>query len=305
MHREKKYFYCALISASSTYMFPLMFMVVMGIAVSQSIRAQDAAGDIQDLSNMHYPLGVAAKKGGELFIADRLLPGIWKVANGRTVRFVAGAKKFRSPLSSIRAVAVGPNGDIFAADSGTREIYSVSEDGSPSPLTGGKIGIPMDMAANSRGQLFVSDLETHQIWKIDVKKGDVEQYISLPTPRGLFVDQNDQLWVVSTGQNQVIRLDQKKEITSVVKNQPFDFPQDIVVDSSGVAYVTDNYKKCVWRIPVNGKPEVWAGGKPLKGPVGIALQQESILVADPKAKQIFKIDHRGSEEGVVTSALQE
>lgn len=267
-------------------------------AAAPAAAAPEATTAERESAGLQYPLGVAVGADGGLVVADRLLPGLWRVADGRASILAAGTKRFRTPLNAVRAVAVAPDGTVFAGDSATREIYRIAADGTPEPLTAGAIGIPVDIAIDSRGRLFVSDLETQRVWRIDPDTPTAPvEVVVLVGPRGLFVDADDRLWVVAaSGDAPLVRVGGDGVVEPVVRTRAFGFPHDVVVDADGVAYVSDNYGHCVWRVPPGGEPERWAEGTPLVGPVGLALRDGRVVVADPGARQVFALDAAGTPE---------
>ena len=67
------------------------------------------------------------------------------------------------------SLAIDRDGKVLAGDSATREVYRFDQPGKPTPLIKGAqagIGIPMALAVDSKGNIFVADLETHWIWKL-------------------------------------------------------------------------------------------------------------------------------------------
>ncbi len=127
---------------------------------------------------LRYPLSIAVHRSGAVYLADRNLPGVWRIEGERLGLFFRGSKKFRTPLNAIRCVAFDGDGKLLAGDTATRDIYRFDEKGSPQSLTGkgkpfGQIGIPMAIVADSEGNLLVSDLETHRIVKVPKEGGEV------------------------------------------------------------------------------------------------------------------------------------
>jgi streptogramin lyase len=160
-------------------------------------------------AELQYPLAVAAAPDGTIYLADRLLPGIWKVdKEGQLSLFFEASKKFRTPLNAIRCLAIDQKGRLLAGDSSTRDIYRFDEGNTPTPLTKGEnagIGIPMAIAVHSSGEIYVADLEIHRIVKVPEAGGRAVEVAEVPAPRGLWFDKQDRLWIVSHGPDQVLR----------------------------------------------------------------------------------------------------
>jgi sugar lactone lactonase YvrE len=266
-------------------LFRLMAAVPVAVSVAASVigsTADTAAG-----AEMLYPLSVAVTEGGEIFIADRELPGIWRIKDAKQTQFFAGSKKFKTPLNAIRCVAIDAQGRLLAGDSSTREIYRFGAQGAPTPLTQGGIGIPMALAVNSKGEILVCDLETHQIVKVPEDGGTPEKFAEIRAPRGIAVDPQDRVWVVAHAKNQVVRFDAAGQAEVIVEGRPFQFPHTIALDEKLNAYICDGYAKTVWKVPVGGKPEKWIDDPRLVNPVGVAYRGGRLLIADPRAKSIF------------------
>ena len=270
----------------------LLAVALLAVASAAVARAQEG-GDEAD--GFRYPLGVTAAADGSLYVADRLLPGVWKVTGGKATVFSQGSKQFRTPLNATRAVAVAADGSVYVGDSATREVYRLDADGTPTPLTDGAIGIPVDIAIDSTGTLYVSDLETQRIWKVPAEGGAPEELVQLAAPRGLFVDESDQLWAIAaSGEAPLVKVAADGSIEPVVGTRAFEFPHDVVVDDEGTAFVSDNYASCVWKVSTAGEVEKLVSGAPLQGPVGLAHTTAGVVVADPRAKAVFVIDAAGA-----------
>jgi sugar lactone lactonase YvrE len=274
-----------------------MRSVCFAVAVAtlgSSAFAQDA---------MVYPLSVVAK-GETIFVADRSKPGtapaIWKIEGGKAEVFFKGQKKYRTPLNAVRCLAIDHEGKLLAGDSATRDIYRFGDDGKPVALTGGKIGIPMSIVVTKDGTIYVADLEVHRIWKVPAKGGKPEEFAVINSPRGLALDKDERLWILSTSSKdgQIQRADKDGKLESIVKDKPFQMPHNIVVTEDGTAFVTDNYAGAVWKVSVDGKPEKAISGEPMKKPVGLYLSGKEVLIADPHARAIFS----GTLEGGSLSA---
>jgi sugar lactone lactonase YvrE len=245
-----------------------------------------------------YPVGIAVDKSQAIYLADRNLPGIWLMKDGKIAPYFTGSKKFRTPLNAVRCVAIDNDGKLLAGDSATREVYRFDAAGKPTPLTNGGIGIPMSIACAKNGDLFVADLELHSIWKVAQGSEKPTTFVAVLAPRALFLDDQEQLWVVSHGNNQLLKVNAEGKTEVVVKGRPFEFPSAVVVNDEGVAFVCDTYAKAIWRVSPGKMPEKWVSGEPLVSPVGLAWQEKNLLVVDPRAKGLVRVSPTGEMEKI-------
>jgi sugar lactone lactonase YvrE len=255
------------------------------LAVSPLLHAQE----------MQYPLDVVEKDEQTFYVADRNLPGVWVVTDGKAEIFFQGSKKFRTPLNAIRCLAVDEKGHLLAGDSSTRDIYRFNEKGEPTPLTDGHIGIPMSIVVAKSGDIYVADLELHRIWKVPSAGGKPEEVAVVAAPRGLAIDSEGKLWIVSHGPNQVLKLNPEDgSIETIVKGMPFQFAHQIVLKNDTNGYVVDGYAKTIWKVEPGKDPEKLVAGEPLKNPVGLSLTKDGLLVADPHKKAIYFVAKDGT-----------
>jgi hypothetical protein len=232
---------------------------------------------------MQYPIDVAAGEDGAIYIADRRLPGVLKLADGELTVLARGTTTFRTPLNAIRCVAVGRDGTVYAGDSATRDVFRVSPEGDLTPLTNGAIGIPMDIAEDSVGNLYVTDTELHRVWRVPAAGGDPESFATVAGPRGIAVDDEDHVWVLSLQAPQLRRFAPDGTEEVIVADLVFEFPHQIVLTEEA-AIISDGYGKCLWRVPrTGGSPEKWVEGEPFANPVGLAVQEANVLVVDPRS----------------------
>jgi sugar lactone lactonase YvrE len=245
------------------------------------------------VAQMQYPLAVTASESGPIYVADRNLPGVWKMEDGKPTLYFEGSKRYRTPLYAVRCLAFDKTGSLLAGDTATREVYRFDKDAKPVPLTNGGIGMPMSIAVNSKGELLVADLELHRIWRVPAEGGKPEVVVEVQAPRGVCVDSEDQLWIVSHSENQVVRWTSAGKREVVVAGRPFEFPHHIVLGPDKTAFLTDGYAKAVWKISPGGTPVKLVSGEPLLNPVGLAWRGENLLVADPKANAVFEITTAG------------
>lgn len=243
---------------------------------------------------MQYPLDVIEADAETMYVADRNLPGVWVVKEGKAEIYFQGSKKFRTPLNAVRCLAIDEKGHLLAGDSSTREVYRFDEKGKPTPLTDGHIGIPMAIAVAKTGEIYVADLELHRIWKVPSAGGKPEELAVVPAPRGMTIDSEGKLWIVSHGPNHVLKLNPADgSVETVVAGTPFQFAHQIVLEDDDTGYVVDGYGKAIWKVESGKDPVKFAAGTPLKNPVGLALTKEGLLVADPHQKAVYFVSKEG------------
>ena len=252
-------------------------------------------------AGLEYPMSAVAAKDGAVYVADQYLPGVSRIRDGQAEVYFKAPKKFRTPLNSVRAVAFDAQGRLLVSDAATSEVYRFDKSGKPAPLTGGAVGVPNDVAVDAAGTIFVADLAMHCIWRVASDGGKPKKVADVTAPRGLAVDSKGNLWVVSTKQPQLIRISPDGKAKPIVEGHVFEFPHDVVVDGQGNAYVTDGYAAAIWKISFSGQAAKWVSGAPLAGPVGISWRGTKMLVADPKAKNVFEI----TPDGKVTPLLKQ
>lgn len=268
-------------------------LIVLWTLCCLPLCAQDAADTADAVTEFVYPLAVVSDlKASTVYVADRNLPGIWKVVDGKKSLYFRGSKTFRTPLNAVRCLAIDHEGHLLAGDSSTRDVYRFDESGKPHPLTNGWIGIPMAIAVSPDGTIYTADLELHRIWKMPSEGSEKpEEFAVINSPRGLTLGNEGNLWVLSTSSKdgQIQKVAPDGTITSLISDHPFNLPHNIVRMEDGSFFVTDNYEKAVWRVTSEGKPEIFVSGAPLDRPVGLCRHGESLLIADPHIRTIFSL----------------
>jgi uncharacterized protein (TIGR03437 family) len=237
-------------------------------------------------ASLNYPDGIAVDSAGNLYIADGGNNRIRKVT-GQTISTLAGNSTAgfagdNGPASSASllgpyGVAVDSQGNIFIADSGNIRVRKVSG-GIISTVAGnggfGGDGIatavglnqPRDVAADSSGNIYISDVGERRIRKVAAGKittvagngtvgfvGDGGPAInaSLVNPVALAVDAAGAVYVADPN-DQRIRKISGGVITTVVGNgteglangvpatgATISFPLSVAIDPSGKLFLTD------------------------------------------------------------------
>lgn len=265
----------------------LVFPGVTFAQTPQSTPAPQSSAGTRPASAV-YPLDAIIDSAGALWIVDRNRPGVWKFQDGTLELAIQGDKKFRKPMNAVRCIALSPSGELTVGDPATREIYRRNASGEMVPTVGGIIGIPMDLAYASDGTLYIADVERRVVWKQSNASQKPEVFARV-NPRGLFVDTKDRLWVITQDEKQILRFQASGEEEVIVGERTFEFPHQIVVDADDIAWVTDGYKKALWVVKPGAKPEIAFSGEPLQNPVGVVLVDNQVVIVDPHAQTVFKM----------------
>ena len=159
-------------------------------------------------------------------------------------------------------------------------------------IKGGNDFRPVGLASAPDGTIYTADLELHRIWKMP-QEGlkEPEEFAVINSPRGLTLDPDGNLWVLSTSSKdgQIQKVTPDGNIEPFVKGHPFNLPHNIVRTGDGTFFVTDNYEHCVWKVTADGEKEKWVVGEPMDRPVGLCLSGQNLLIADPHIRTIFSL----------------
>ena len=275
--------------------FSLLARFGLVVAIAATCVLSFCGGSPVRAQEMQYPLAVVQTANQVTYVADRNLPGIWKIEGGQASVYFQGSKKFRTPLNAVRCLALDAQGTLYAGDTSTREIYKFDAEGKPQPMTKGYIGIPMGIVVDSKGNLFVADLERQCVFQV-TPAGEVSEFVKIQGPRGIAIDKQDRLWVLTNTGDSLVRFAPDKTKEVLVSGTPFQFTNQIVVDEASNAYFCDGYAHAVVMLAPGGQPKNLAIGEPLNHPVGITLVGKQIMVADPHAKSIFSLSTEGESK---------
>ena len=261
----------------------LVFAAV--ISGSSAWAQEGAAADNQP----SYPKALTVS-GDQIYVVDLDLPGVWEISGGKTL-FSKGSNLLRKPMNRPHCATPHPGGGILVGDSATRDVYWIEkQDAEPKPLTNGYIGIPMALAVDPSGKmLYVGDAEKRATFRVPIEGGECE-LVARVNARGFAFDAEGKLLAITPDAEAIKRIDvESGEVETVVGERPYQFPNSLCwLGDQG--FVTDTYGKCIWRFTADGQTEKWHEGAPLERPVGIAATEKSLLVADPKLKQVFEFD---------------
>ncbi len=148
---------------------------------------QDGVGT---LSKFYEPYGVALDKSGNLYVTDTFNNRIRKITTDGTVTTFAGdgVEGYRDGSSTTarfyypRGIAFDADGNLLVVERGNHcvrkisvsgEVTTLAGDGTPGKVDGkamsAKFKEPTDIAINSKGEIFISELGNKMIRKIEFK----------------------------------------------------------------------------------------------------------------------------------------
>ncbi|MEM9364676.1 MAG: hypothetical protein AAGD07_01695 [Planctomycetota bacterium] len=249
-----------------------------------------------------YPRGVAIVED-RLIVVDSDAHGVWSIPWPATEPaspklLVRGTRYLRRVINRPFCAIGHPTGGVLVGDSPTREIYHVVTDASETapekqritPLNDGFLGIPMALAVSPEGDLlYVGDAERRATFRLPITGGRPE-LVARVNARGLVFDDSGTLWAVTPDAEAVKKIDVATgDVTAIVSGRPYGFPGGISIEGD-TGFVSDVYGKCIWSFTFDGKTEKWYEDDVLKGPVGLVATRDSVIVADPKNKQVYRID---------------
>lgn len=238
----------------------------------------------KEIASFKTPGKIVFDGNGDMFIMDVSNSAVRKLSKEGIVSTIAGLgstgdvngdvslAKFNFPTG----VAVNGSGTVFIADTRNHKIKTISPEGVVSTFAGtgasgntdGDVGTakfyyPSDLAFDSKGNLFVADNINNCIRKIDTTGQVTTVDLGAYGVNGIEVDQNDNIYFVSTNTHQIIKLTPEGERTVVAgssigfvnaggTNAKFDYPGDLAVTSDGTIFTIGANNNTVRKIDPSG-----------------------------------------------------
>jgi DNA-binding beta-propeller fold protein YncE len=276
---------------------------VIGTFAGQSgtSGATDATGTA---ARFNAPSSIAIDLSGNFYIADSANHVIRKITPGGVVTTLAGlagssgtadGQGSVARFSGPSAVAVNTVGTVFVADTFNHTIRSITPDGNVSTIAGlagnngttngtgsaARFSFPSGIAADSSGNVYVSDSANHTIRRIQ-SFTEVTTYAGTPGIAGS-----------SDGTGAAAR---------------FNYPGNITLDSAGNLYVADSLNHTIRRINTSGSVVTIAGIAGVAGsldangtassfnrPTGVAIDNGgNVYVADTNNHLLRRISSGGT-----------
>ena len=275
------------------------------------------------------PNGLAIDKSGNLYVADLGEDGfsnggggplyvsghrIRKIATNGTITTVAGngtqgysgdgGPAAVAQLDAPWGVAAGSGGNLYIGDSGNHTVRKIAANGTITtvagtgvpgslgdggPATRAQLNVPLGVAVDGAGNLYVAECLGARIRKVTAAggiatvagtgssgyggDGGPAVNAQLACPHGVAVDASDNLYIADTGNNRLRKVTLDGTITTVAGNGAPDFggdggpalnaklnaPTSLAIDTSGNLYIADTGNNRIRRISGDGTITTVAG----------------------------------------------
>ena len=292
------------------------------------VRKVDAAGTIATVAGtgtpgnsgdggpaaraqLYTPSGVAVDRSGGLYITDTINNQLRKVsAAGIIGTLVGGATGdggpgVFAPLNGPSRTARDGAGNLYVSDGGNHRVRKIAPGGVVTTVAGtgesgysgdngaaigAQLSLPMAVAVDAGGNLYIADTNNHRIRKVSAGgliatvagngiagssgDGGPATAASLRSPYGLALDAAGNLYIADTYNSRIRMVDTSGTIATVagtgVPGQSADgalataaqlaFPYGVAVDAAGNLFIADsnNYRIC--KVDTRGKISTVAGG---------------------------------------------
>lgn len=237
-----------------------------------SVVVLDATGQrlsdvVPTIPGLKGPRDLAVAPDGTLFVANTEDSAIIKVSPDGTISRYPG---FGEP----QGLALDAHGTLFIADAGKQRIYSLDAAGTIKVVAGsGARGLvngsstsaefnsPMDVAVDSHGNVYVAELNNHDIRKIDTD-GTVTTYAGdrqddlrdgvgtdarFANPCSLAIDADDNLYVADYANVAIRKIDRNRNVTTHRFLGNARWPDSLALGTDGYVYLSCAPGETVYR----------------------------------------------------------
>jgi len=210
-------------------------------------------------------------------------------------------------LNAPKGLAVGPDGNIYVADSGNHRIQVFNPTGAfvrewgkqgPGP---GEFQDPWGVAVAQDGTVWVADTWNYRVQVFDAQ-GTFKTVITtthslgLYGPRAVAIDKDNNVFVADTGNKRIIKLDPAGKLlgdwgTPGSWEGQFNEPTSLAIGPDGDIYVADAWNQRVQRF--DGKM-TYQSQWPVLAWYGQGVLNKPYLAVDPHGGYVYTTDPEGA-----------
>lgn len=279
----------------------------------------------KDIAALIWDYGVTAESLQEVSLEDPYEDGMTQLS----AEVIVGEQgDGPAQLESPRSVALGPEGDLYVADTGNHRIVVLSPEGEPRAAWGSfgaevrpgeqpLLNEPWGLAVADDGSVYVADTWNHRIQRLS-PEGDVlssfgtygasEELDSFWGPRDVAVDEEGRVFVADTGNKRVVVYDADGQaVTSFGGGGAamgfLDEPVGLAIGPEGRVFVADTWNQRVQVFQeteagvfeaVDQRPlEAWFGQSLDNKPYLDASTEGHVCLSDPEAFRILCFNEEG------------
>jgi DNA-binding beta-propeller fold protein YncE len=286
------------------------------------------------------PMGIGEDTEGNIILSDREGKFVWKIEKSGRAVVIAGTGKptgarglpeGRTPalevdLAMPEGLVVDRDGSILLTDSYNHVIHRIDREGYLTRFAGNGVrgrggegvkalessfAFPCDVRLDSKGNIFVADLENHRIRKITrdgivttVAGTGVPGYsgdggpaldAQLNSPWGILIDKDDNLLIADSNNDAIRKVGSDGIIHTLAGNgqegyegdggpatsAKLNTPQSLAIDAAGRIYIGDEHNDAIRVVELDGTIKSFIGSKGpgYSGDGGPASQAQ---IADPE-----------------------
>lgn len=286
------------------------------------------------------PMGIGEDTEGNIILSDREGKFVWRIEKSGRAVVIAGTGKptgagglpegrvlaTEVDLAMPEGLVVDRDGSILLADSYNHVILRIDKEGYLTRFAGtgergrggegvkaleSSFAFPCDVRLDSKGNIFVADLENHRIRKITrgglvttVAGSGVPGYsgdggpalnAQLNSPWGILIDNDDNLLIADSNNDVIRKVGSDGIIHTIAGNgqegyegdggpalsAKLNTPQSLAVDAQGRIYIGDEHNDAIRVIELDGTIRSFIGSKGpgYSGDGGPASQAQ---IADPE-----------------------